>query len=315
MEFHSELVPATERGSRYRSAMQEYLEGFETRVELAADDGARDFAASIHTVELCELSGALHRINAAHVVQAQPSAIAGVRAGQLDWYVVNDGEVCLSTAGTDVRLQSGDMLLLDGAEAFRGQSPGLDLTVVTVPAHLARGARARVGRAIRGLGGFAACVGSLMQAARRQQEPLLAEEMLFIESSIVQAFGRVSGQAGAGTPADAHQRQLEQVRCQALRRIREPGLSAEALAREAGISTRQLQRLFERAGSTFSNWLRERRVERCYQELIAPGAPGRTSIAGIAFRWGFNDLRTFNRAFRHQYGTTPRAVLRAGSAA
>jgi AraC-like DNA-binding protein len=70
---------------------------------------------------------------------------------------------------------------------------------------------------------------------------------------------------------------------------------------------RTVQRLFATSSTTFQDWLRERRLERCWQELTC-GGPRRSTIADVAFSCGFSDLSTFNRAFQACFGVTPRAA-------
>ena len=86
-------------------------------------------------------------------------------------------------------------------------------------------------------------------------------------------------------------------------------MTPERLAQEAGISLRTLHRLFALSGTTVSNWLREARLERCWRDLRDPERRSST-VAAVAFGWGFGDLRTFNRAFTARYGMTPSEARR-----
>ena len=95
----------------------------------------------------------------------------------------------------------------------------------------------------------------------------------------------------------------------------EHDFSREVVVREERISARYVQKLFENAGETFGHYLRQRRLERCRSELINP-LYARLSITEICYRWGFNDSAHFSRAFREQYGTSPRAYRKlAGTGA
>ena len=82
-----------------------------------------------------------------------------------------------------------------------------------------------------------------------------------------------------------------------------PGLAAERL----GISTRQLHKQFARFGTSFGRYVTMERLERVRAELLCVSAQ-RASISELAFRWGFNDLSTFNRAFRRHFGVQPRSL-------
>ncbi len=96
---------------------------------------------------------------------------------------------------------------------------------------------------------------------------------------------------------------LAQVRSRALARLGDPSLTIAALAREAGMSLRQLHRLFEDTGTTPARWLWAQRLERCRADIAA--RPG-TGVSEIAFRWGFSDAAHFSRAFRLRFGCSPR---------
>lgn len=304
MDFHSQQIPAAERAHRYESALLAYLEGFDARVRFERPLPAEQFAASLRTVDLGELTGAVHTINAAHTVEALPRLGSPARPDSVDWYLVNDGELLMSTPQARAQLKRGDMMLLRSSDGFHGTSTGVDLTVITVPGYLAQGARSGIGQPIAGRSGFASGVCALIRTALALPAQLSIEEALFIEVSVAHAFALISA---AGTQRD---RQLEQIKRLVLQNLQNSDLCAASIAREAGISTRQLQRLFERSGTTFSDWVRDRRIERCHRDLLASVGSARPCIARIAFKWGFNDLRTFNRAFRLRYGMTPREAAR-----
>lgn len=96
------------------------------------------------------------------------------------------------------------------------------------------------------------------------------------------------------------------------RRLGEQGLSIQDLARQEGLSTRYVQRLFEQHGESFSDYVRRLRLERCRAELADP-ARGRENVGTIAQRWGFRDQAYFSRAFSAAYGQTPRDMRRVGT--
>jgi acetamidase/formamidase/AraC-like DNA-binding protein len=89
-----------------------------------------------------------------------------------------------------------------------------------------------------------------------------------------------------------------------------PNLAIADIARQDGISQRYLQRLFERQDTTFSAYVRERRLERCCGDLVDPKYADQ-SIAAISYRWGFSDQASFSRMFSATYGTSPRDFRKA----
>jgi len=76
------------------------------------------------------------------------------------------------------------------------------------------------------------------------------------------------------------------------------------VAARFGISVRTLHLRFERLGETFGRWLLDNRLDACGKALRDPHQRA-AAISEIAYRWGFNDLSHFNKAFRAQFDMTP----------
>jgi AraC-like DNA-binding protein len=85
-----------------------------------------------------------------------------------------------------------------------------------------------------------------------------------------------------------------------------PLLSAEYAARELGCSERYVHKVFIPIGTTFGAYVTERRLDFARADLVAAGR--RIPISAIAYKWGFNDLSTFNRSFKRRFGCTPTAA-------
>lgn len=85
---------------------------------------------------------------------------------------------------------------------------------------------------------------------------------------------------------------------------RSPGapLRVPDLAREAGLSARQLQRRFRQLfGVGVKEFMMRARIQAAADALLAGSAP----LAEIALDAGFYDQSTFTRQFRKRVGTTP----------
>ncbi len=85
-------------------------------------------------------------------------------------------------------------------------------------------------------------------------------------------------------------------------------LSVAEAAKSQRLSPRQVQRLFEGEGVTFSEFLQQERLKAVRDELTDPES--RRSIGDIAYDCGFGDISHFNRAFRKRYGVPPSEVRR-----
>ncbi|MEV7415447.1 helix-turn-helix domain-containing protein [Streptomyces sp. NPDC089919] len=97
------------------------------------------------------------------------------------------------------------------------------------------------------------------------------------------------------------------------RRLTDPGLSPQMLARELSVSVRTLHRAFAATGEHLSSYIRHRRL---HEARVALGSPsGRLSISELAAHWQFADSSHFTRAFKKQYGQTPSEYARSVVAA
>ena len=88
-------------------------------------------------------------------------------------------------------------------------------------------------------------------------------------------------------------------------RLSDANLMIADLAKQESVTPRYLQRLFKLQKTTFTYYLRHRRLERCKIDLLDPKHAGQ-NLTDIAFRWGFRDGSTFSRAFKNAYGQSPR---------
>lgn len=100
------------------------------------------------------------------------------------------------------------------------------------------------------------------------------------------------------------------VRQSVLAQLRNPGLSSADIAKANAISERYLRELFKDIGTSFSDYLIERRLELAHRLLTNPLYRNRR-ISEIAFEAGFSDLSHFNRRFRTRFGDTPSAARAA----
>ncbi len=91
-----------------------------------------------------------------------------------------------------------------------------------------------------------------------------------------------------------------------------PSLSVAKVAVLIGVSPRRLQELFQRNGTTASDYIRATRLDAARRRLADP-AFARISIAQIAENAGFADPAHFSRAFRRAFGVSPRAARGGGT--
>lgn len=86
-------------------------------------------------------------------------------------------------------------------------------------------------------------------------------------------------------------------------RLAEPDLGPEKLCRQFNLSRATLYRLFEPVGGV-ARYIRERRLLRVHHVLASGGK--RQYLSSLADQYGFSNLAHFSRAFRQQFGYSPR---------
>ncbi|RCK48334.1 hypothetical protein TH25_14855 [Thalassospira profundimaris] len=83
-------------------------------------------------------------------------------------------------------------------------------------------------------------------------------------------------------------------------------LDPAKVATAHGVSLRYLHSVFAQNNDSCCNFMRRERLRRCYADISRPQC--RHTITEIAFRWGFNDAAHFSRAFRAEFGITPKTL-------
>lgn len=89
-------------------------------------------------------------------------------------------------------------------------------------------------------------------------------------------------------------------------------LTREMVANATGMSVRRLSDVFSREGTTIAAYIRLMRLDRIARDLLND-LFHRQPISEIAFRWGFNNLQHFSKAFRNHYRMSPRDYRRHGT--
>ena len=87
--------------------------------------------------------------------------------------------------------------------------------------------------------------------------------------------------------------------------LRDPQLSIDDVAQACNCGKRNLHKVFRDEGTTISQYLWQQRLARCRNDLDNPELAGR-SITDIAYSWGFNSSTHFSRAFKEEFGVSPR---------
>jgi AraC-like DNA-binding protein len=133
-----------------------------------------------------------------------------------------------------------------------------------------------------------------------RQIPMMVSSILDILSCGM--LSHVSDFSGSKYQKDIFRRSVNYI----LDHLEDEDLSIGSASENLGIGPRSIQQAFMLAGSTFGSYVREQRLQDASRALISPTFAG-VSITEIACRFGFFDLAHFSRAFKKQFGCSPKA--------
>lgn len=215
--------------------------------------------------------------------------------------------------GRQAALQPGQFALYDSIRPYELQFTGpFSQTVLRIPRDLlvqrlptAEWLTARTLNGHTGVGRVA--LGMLQEIADQNiQIPLPHSERL--RDSLLDLMTLACADQEDGIPANVSSVQLVQLRSVQHfidEHLAEVDLSPAKVAAAHRISVRYLNMLFSNASSTASKWIWKRRLEFARADLSDPRRTSQT-ISEIAYRWGFNDVSHFSRAFRKEFQMTPK---------
>jgi acetamidase/formamidase/AraC-like DNA-binding protein len=240
--------------------------------------------------------------------------------------VLLQGSATATDPEASLVLRQGSALLMDPAQEWQLQLHGdsrLLLVSLESASFLLRLVRScsPAARHITAAHGMGALCLSMTTTLSEQVDSLAQDDLLSVEATLTDllvtclshqdgdgADGAVEAQAPAAgeQPTAVQLGHLRRI-CRTIEaRLGDAELSAQAVADAEGLSTRYLQKLFQVSATSFGEYLRERRLERCRLDL-ANRSLQHFSIAELCFRWGFGDAANFSRAFTARYGLPPKA--------
>ncbi len=241
--------------------------------------------------------------------------------GDLVFIINQSGSATAQARGREVTLHEGDALLMNTAEAkvFDRHSHGGSLSF-RIPRTILSAIVADVDdvvmqliphktEALRLLAGYAAPLFNDIALAtpefRRTAVNHLHDLVALALGAAHDGTGLVGGR---GAPAA----RLRMAKTYIIENSNRRDLSVGGVAAHLGLTARNLQRLFEGEGTTFSEFLLAQRLNRAHRMLTEPRL-AQSAVGAIAYDAGFGDLSYFNRSFKRRYGATPRDVRNEGA--
>lgn len=219
------------------------------------------------------------------------------------------GRTTLSSGSGSVELKPGDMCMIDERSRFRLVTHECSrLLFLRLPRAAVLGRYPHLQRVCGQLLPAQDCGTRLLSEHLQRISEMVANlgdlQRAAVVSSTIQMLGVV--QAFAAMPESAEWR-VRRAADFIEMNLSVAGLTAADIAREQGISRRRLDQLMkELRGYSISSYLWHRRMKQSAADLADPHK-AEMSIAQIAFANGYEDAAHFTRAFRRNFGTTPRS--------
>ncbi|MFC3607895.1 acetamidase/formamidase family protein [Stutzerimonas tarimensis] len=251
---------------------------------------------------------------------------ADVRSRAVFLVALLSGRGQITEGSEKLAIQSGELLLLDPARAWRLELTSefravlVRLENASFVLRLVHTGTLSANRIAASSGGVAAICQALVRSIGEQLGRLDLAETAPLEATLgdllVASLARNDSSA-VDDPSAVQLVHLRRVCARIEPRLGDDQLQIDDIARLEGFSTRYVQKLFKAGSTTFGEYLKQRRLERCRLDLSDPSL-SRFSISDLCFRWGFRDAANFSRAFSAAFGMAPRtyrAMPKAASAA
>jgi AraC-like DNA-binding protein len=242
------------------------------------------------------------------------SAVEGSRSGLLSDgrgnYVlsIHDTDYEVEAAGKCWTVRAGDVMIVDESSPYAFRLPGTASRIVSLDRdRIVKAAPSIVGRPAHHFSAatpraalLSGYIDLLLNTRRDDDGDMLAAHVYDLVANIL-ATAAEPAERTRGRVAEAR---LAMVKADIDERLTDATLTIARLARRHHVTPRYIQQLFARQGTSFSDFVRDRRLDEALHRL-RDTADARSAISTIAFDTGFGDLSSFNRAFRKRFGSTP----------
>ncbi|TPI53740.1 MULTISPECIES: AraC family transcriptional regulator [unclassified Mesorhizobium] len=138
--------------------------------------------------------------------------------------------------------------------------------------------------------------------------PLASADLItHATDTIVDLIGLVTGAKGRAAELvglrGLRAARLEAILATIAEDFADPGISAQGVAQQLGLSARYVHDLLQETGVSFSERVLELRLQSAHRMLSQRHSDMR--VSDIAMTSGFSDVSYFNRCFRRRFGYTP----------
>lgn len=273
----------------------------------------REFEGRVESIAFD--SGALARVQMTPLVAARNKL--NLANSPIDCFYANyvmSGELNVEQAGRSTVAKRGDLVVYDSSLPVtlteRSDTRYEDLAFLIPKGRLenVRHAESRLNNVVISSDKMISPLSSALTFMSQNMLTLAREELAALFDATVSLLPVAAGcfeNASREDPAGPQPNYLMREMLEFINRnIASAELSPHDAAAHVGISVRYVHKLFAASGTTFGAYVVARRLDHVRRDLASP-ACRHQPIFVVAYRWGFNDLSTFIRAFKKRYGCSP----------
>ena len=219
--------------------------------------------------------------------------------------------------GKDMVVDTGDVWIVDLGRSVRNDQASFRSTNLAIPrsilAPLLPDPDALHGMKLSGSSPTGGLLSRYLTDLSKQAKTMTAEEAISVARSTVHL---IAGCVGPSIEAAGLAREglgaavLGHMKSYIDRELANPALGPDHLCVSFAVSRATLYRLFKPHGGV-RDYIRRRRLARCFRELAAPRNVSRR-ISDIASKWGFTNEASFSRTFRQAFEISPSEAREAG---
>ena len=219
------------------------------------------------------------------------------------------GSYLLEQNGREVFLQPNDMTIYDATKPHRIQSThGFSKLLVSIPRNMMRDNLAGIEHCtalkVSGQMGMGAVATQFIQSAANQvaNVPVDYFDALSEQSLDLLTLAFTSVRPQHFNLCRSRSISLKIVKDFIASYLTNPQLDTAMIAAGTRFSARYITDLFKDEHTSLMRYVWSCRLEKCYKEMLVLN---NYSVSIIAFKWGFNDMSHFSRAFKKRFGLSP----------
>ena len=234
-----------------------------------------------------------------------PQEVAAGEGGKYFAVFQLDGTAGMAQGDDKVLLSPGDITLIDASRPsdFTYSENSRQLSLI-LPYQLVeqtlRFNQVKCGHRIAASSPIAMLSHRLILDATRQQHLTRQESEATLEAVVSLLRPAISRTDDC---SDLHERIFRKTLTCIDENIRSEDLCPEWLAREVGMSTRGLYRMFAKKGLVVARYIKNRRLDLCAESLRQSGAE--QTLSALGYSWGVSNSSYFSTAFKARFGVSP----------